>query len=136
MAKCQGLTKKGKPCKSNVYKNGYCKPHQDQLVPDIVPEIPEVLFPEVHPVVTIPASRPKSDQPKSSIGRGVWRRPASEIQTTTLEPDNRVLRYRMNPRCPSCDAHPTVCMTRRKNYGLFKCRACGHRFEIDRRTGK
>ena len=143
MAKCQGLTAKGKPCKLKAYKNGYCKPHQDQLVPDIVPEVPETpevpFVPEVQPIVSTPVSRskPKSYMPKSSIGKGVLRFPvAVEVQTTTLEPDNRVLRYRMNPRCPSCDTHPTVCMLRRKNYGLFKCRDCGHRFEIDRRTGE
>jgi hypothetical protein len=129
MAKCQGLTKKDKKCKSNALENGYCQSHQDQFIPEITPEIPFV--PEVQTAI-IPAPRPKSSQPKSSIGKGVWRKSVSEIQTTTLTPEDRVLRYRMNPRCPECSAHPTVCMIRRKNYGFFRCRICGHKFEVKR----
>ena len=151
MAICQGLTAKGKSCKSKVLENGYCRFHQDQPVPDIVPVIPEVqpdpwVAPDIIPetpkdqidswavcaarfrsfyekqveIQSVPGNIPKTSEIPFT----------PEIQTAVLTPEDRVLRYRTNPRCPSCDAHPTVCMIRRKNYGFFKCRTCGHRFEV------
>ena len=119
MAKCQGLTLKGKPCKLKVFKDGYCQSHQSQIVPDIVPETSET--PEV-PI--IPEVQTTTLTPETPF--------VPEVQTAVLIPEDRVLRYRMNPRCPECGAHPTVCMIRRKNYGFFKCRTCGHKFEVKR----
>ncbi len=125
MGYCKGKTLKDQPCRAKAKENGYCGQHQDQFTPVIAPETPQIQ-------TTLSAPRPKSNNLKCSIGKGVWR-PGLEIQTAVLTPEGRVLRYRMNPRCPECGAHPTVCMTRRKFYGLFRCRICGHRFEIDRR---
>jgi len=139
MAKCKRLTLKGLPCKLKPLANGYCRAHQDPFTPDITPETSEtqpnseiqtaVLTPETRVLKHWkPPIRPKSYLPKCSIGKGVYRpKPNREIQTAVLIP---VLRYRMNPRCPECGAHPTVCKLRRKNYGLFRCRICGHRFEV------
>lgn len=44
--------------------------------------------------------------------------------------NDRMMRYRRNPRCPACDAHPTVCMLRSPGYSLHRCRECGHRWEV------
>ncbi len=133
MGYCKGKTQKGQPCRSKAKENGYCGQHQDQFTPVIAPETPQIqTTSEIQTAVLTSAPRPKSNNLKSSIGKGVWR-PDLEIQTALLTSEDRVLRYRMNPRCPECSAHPTVCMTRRKFYGFFRCRICGHRFEVDRR---
>lgn len=55
---------------------------------------------------------------------------APEIQTTMAAPDDRMVRYRRNPPCPKCGAHPVVCMMRRPGHKVFRCRECGYRWEI------
>lgn len=57
-------------------------------------------------------------------------RPDPVVQTTAVQPQDRMLRFRRNPPCPKCDAHPVVCTQRRGDYAAFRCRQCGHRFEV------
>ena len=52
----------------------------------------------------------------------------TEIQTTTIEAENRALKYRTNPPCPKCGRN-SMCMTRRGDYASHRCRQCGHRWE-------
>ena len=57
--------------------------------------------------------------------------PSPQLETTILEGGtDRMLRYKRNPRCPECDAHPVICTIRRISYKAFRCRMCGHRWEI------
>jgi len=58
--------------------------------------------------------------------------PSPQLETTMLEggPD-RMLRYKNSPRCPACDAHPVICMISRISYKAFRCRICGHRWEVN-----
>lgn len=109
MEKCKGVTRAGNPCRSNAKENGFCRSHQKQYVPKTLTEK------DIDKVVEVLA-------------------PSPEIQTTTLQPENRVLRHSKNPPCPNCRAHPTVCSIRRKDYSSHRCRMCGHRFEIDGRV--
>jgi formate dehydrogenase maturation protein FdhE len=51
------------------------------------------------------------------------------LDTGSLVLHDRMMRYRRNPSCPECDAHPVVCMMRRPNYRSFRCRTCGYRWE-------
>jgi hypothetical protein len=60
----------------------------------------------------------------------VRRRKQAMLETTMAVPEDRMTRYRRNPRCPACDAHPTVCIQRRGAWAAFRCRHCGHRFEV------
>lgn len=55
---------------------------------------------------------------------------AVALSTTMAEPEDRMMRYRRNPRCPACDAHPVVCTQRRGAWAQFRCRECGHRWEV------
>jgi len=43
-------------------------------------------------------------------------------------PMDRMARYRKNPQCPECGAHPVICTSRRGNEAFYRCRHCGHRF--------
>jgi transcription elongation factor Elf1 len=62
--------------------------------------------------------------------------PAPVLETTLAEPDDRMMRYQRNPRCPACDAHPVVCTMRRRQYTAFRCRQCGFRFSTGEVTVK
>lgn len=54
-----------------------------------------------------------------------------EIQTGMMEtPPNRMMKYKKNPACPECKAHPTVCRQRRPGYSQHRCRVCGHQFSF------
>jgi DNA-directed RNA polymerase subunit M/transcription elongation factor TFIIS len=52
------------------------------------------------------------------------------LSTTMAEPGDRMMRYRRTPPCPACGAHPVVCTQRRGAYAAFRCRQCGHRWEV------
>lgn len=55
-----------------------------------------------------------------------------ELETIIVkEGTDRMLRYKRNPRCPECDAHPVICTIRRISYKAFRCRICGHRWEVN-----
>jgi len=56
--------------------------------------------------------------------------PEATLETTEAQPQDRMMRYGRNPRCPKCDAHPVICMVRRPRYKKFRCRVCGHRWEV------
>ena len=57
--------------------------------------------------------------------------PSPQLKTTMIDSgEDRMLRYRKNPPCSKCGAHPTICMIRRISYELRRCRMCGHRWEI------
>jgi transcription elongation factor Elf1 len=43
---------------------------------------------------------------------------------------NRMTQYRKNPPCPKCDHDETSCVMRDEGYALFRCRLCGHRWEV------
>ena len=45
---------------------------------------------------------------------------------------DRMARYGyQKPRvCPECRAMPVVTMLKRRDYALYRCRKCGHRWEI------
>jgi len=115
MTQCQGITSAGTRCKRNTTTGDFCASHQDQAEPTentFNPQLNSTPSPETH-IATL------------------------EIQTTTSDmPCDRMLRYRKTPPCPKCCAHPVVCKIRRRDYALFRCRACGHRFEIDRRVDR
>ena len=58
--------------------------------------------------------------------------PAPQLETTIIEDGtDRMLRYKRNPHCPECDAHPVICTIRRISYKAFRCRMCGHRWEVN-----
>ena len=50
-------------------------------------------------------------------------------------PQDRMMRYRRNPACPECGAHPVVCMMRDRDAAYFRCRQCGHRWTEQRTPG-
>lgn len=55
------------------------------------------------------------------------------IPVAPSEIQDRMMIYR-NPRhlhCPECDAHPVVCMQQRGSHAIYRCRLCGHRWEVD-----
>jgi len=56
------------------------------------------------------------------------KRKADELRMAQY--NDRMLRYRRNAPCPECQAHPVVCMMRRPGYSKFRCRQCGHVWEI------
>jgi len=118
MAKCQGFTAQGSRCKRNATIGNFCASHQDQAESNpktaTPPQNLPVTSPEIHTTTALP-----------------------EIQTTTIDmPCDRMLRYRKSPPCPRCGAHPVVCKLRKQDYALFRCRVCGHRFEVDRRVDR
>ena len=54
-----------------------------------------------------------------------------QLETTMIDSgEDRMLRYRRNPQCPKCGAHPVICTIRRISYRAFRCRICGHRWEV------
>lgn len=52
------------------------------------------------------------------------------LETTEAQLEDRVMRHQRNPVCPSCGTHPVICMMRRPGYKKFRCRACGHQWEV------
>jgi len=57
--------------------------------------------------------------------------PTPQLETTMIDSgEDRMLRYRRNPQCPQCGAHPVICTIRRISYKAFRCRMCGHRWEV------
>jgi hypothetical protein len=44
--------------------------------------------------------------------------------------DDRMKRYTKVNACPECKAFPVICTMRRQGYASFRCRECGHRWEI------
>lgn len=62
--------------------------------------------------------------------RAKTREGAMRLSTTTAEYGDRMLRHRRNPPCPKCGAHPSVCTQRRGAWAAFRCRQCGHRWEV------
>lgn len=75
--------------------------------------------------VTLPApySPPPLVSHNPDLTRGI-------IQTPEAAPIDRMARYQRNPKCPNCGAHPVICMMRRPGYSLFRCRQCGHKWEV------
>ena len=56
----------------------------------------------------------------------------TQLETTMIDSgEDRILRYRRNPQCPQCGAHPVICTIRRISYRVFRCRMCGHRWEVN-----
>ena len=56
--------------------------------------------------------------------------PEPVLQTTEAQPQNTMMRYGRNPKCPRCNAYPLVCMMRRPGYKKYRCRACEYQFEV------
>jgi hypothetical protein len=56
----------------------------------------------------------------------------SGLSTPDPEPADRQMRYKRNPVCPDCGAHPTVCTSRRQGESTHRCRVCGHRWAVTR----
>jgi len=58
--------------------------------------------------------------------------PAGGLSTPEagVPPDDRMLRQRRNPACPSCGAHPTVCTSRRPLESTHRCRVCSARWSV------
>jgi tRNA(Ile2) C34 agmatinyltransferase TiaS len=54
------------------------------------------------------------------------------LQTPEATAFDRMARYRKNPICPQCAAHPVVCIMRMPGYAVFRCRQCGHKWEVKR----
>ena len=44
--------------------------------------------------------------------------------------EDRMARFSKNPQCPSCAAQPVVCVMRRPGHAVFRCRECGHKWEV------
>jgi len=80
--------------------------------------------PEGSAVSSPPADNATSN-PQPEAGAGMLE------NTMAANRNDRMMRYRKNPPCPKCGAHPTVCMMRRPGYELRRCRQCGHRWEIE-----
>ena len=70
--------------------------------------------------------------------------PPKEVQTPEIpEIEDRMLRYsprtsqtsmRNKPRCcPECQAMPVVTVQRRRHWAVYRCRECGHRWEVGKR---
>jgi len=81
----------------------------------------------------------KRGRPKKAIQKPVKKSAKKQIvkkqpEKRTAAIFDRMLRYKRNPPCPECDAHPVVCMMRREKYAAFRCRECGHRWEVDNRV--
>ena len=78
----------------------------------------EALQPEIQPEMGLVSSEVEAN-------------PSPQLETTMIEGGtDRMLRYKRNPRCPVCDAHPVICTIRRISYKAFRCRMCGHRWEV------
>ena len=43
---------------------------------------------------------------------------------------DRMLPPRRVVFCPKCTASPVVCMMRQPGYGAYRCRECGHKWEV------
>ena len=44
---------------------------------------------------------------------------------------DRMLTYRRSyAACPICKAQPVICTMKRVNYRSYRCRECGHRWEV------
>jgi len=56
--------------------------------------------------------------------------PIPELQNTIINGHDRMARYQRHPPCPKCDARPSVCMMRRGKFAAYRCRQCGHRWEV------
>ena len=64
----------------------------------------------------------KQDQAREARNR--------HLNTTVINGRDRMARYKRNPPCPKCGAHPVVCMMRRPKFAAFRCRQCGYRWEV------
>ena len=51
------------------------------------------------------------------------------VPVTPDQIEDRMLRY-SKPSCPECDAFPVVCMGKRGPVASYRCRMCGHRWEV------
>ena len=52
------------------------------------------------------------------------------LNNTLMNGHDRMARHQRSPACPKCDARPVVCMMRRPKFAAFRCRQCGHRWEV------
>ena len=78
------------------------------------------------------ALQPENQPERGLVSGEVEVDPSPQLETTMLEGGmDRMLRYKRNPRCPKCDAHPVICTIRRISYMAFRCRICGHRWEVN-----
>ena len=57
--------------------------------------------------------------------------PNHELSNTLIKNGrDRMMKYKKNPPCPKCGAHPSVCMMRLPKFAAFRCRQCGYRWEV------
>ena len=83
--------------------------------------------PEGEPIIT------PSPPPKAPIRVELVEAPTPEpIQTKIPAMQDRMMRYgyRKPRSCPQCSERPVVTRIKRKGYALYRCRACGHQWEI------
>jgi predicted RNA-binding Zn-ribbon protein involved in translation (DUF1610 family) len=116
---CKGVKSSGAPCSAKALENGFCRWHQDQYKKNSSLEIEGDLV---------------SDD--SFIDKLVNKINDSSVMDNSPEVplmQDRMLRYRRNMPCPACGNHPNICMMRRGNYAAFRCRSCGHRWEVGER---
>lgn len=77
-----------------------------------------------------PSSSSASQAGAPSLAPAALPHPVPAIQTPDLPLDDRMLRYQRNPICPECAAHPVICMLRKPGRAIFRCRECGHKWEV------
>ena len=83
------------------------------------------------PTKTILRKKEALQSEKEEVSNVAEVNPTPQLETTIIENGtDRMLRYRRNPQCPKCGAHPVICTIRRISYRAFRCRMCGHRWEF------
>ena len=82
-------------------------------------------------IVKNEALQPENQPERMPVSSEEEATPSPQLETTMIDSgEDRMLRYKRNPRCPICDAHPVICTIRRISYKAFCCRMCGHRWEV------
>ena len=66
-----------------------------------------------------------------------WKHRVAVVNVAAPNLSDRMMRYRQTGTCPKegCRARPVVCLMLRPGYAKFRCRVCGHIWEINRRPG-
>lgn len=95
---------------------------ENEVVAEQVPAAPTEGPPAVVPVI---------DAAEIADNRNMYT-VESNLETTLAQPQDRQMRYRRNPSCPKCAAHPSVCRMRRGGWASFRCRSCNHHWEVTR----
>jgi len=75
-------------------------------------------------------AKPKRGRPPKKAVKPIEAPAPIDPAPVSTEIQDRMMRYRRSAPCPECGARPVVCMMKRQNYAAFRCRQCGHRWEV------